>query len=65
MRILLVVSDLFRSSGGVARYCRLLCKALGESPQVTVLDVIAYYIKNENQCKKYPVKNFLYRIFKN
>jgi hypothetical protein len=51
MRILLVVSDLFRSSGGVARYCRLLCKALSESPQVTVLDVIAYYIKMKINAK--------------
>lgn len=47
MKVLLVVPDLFRNSGGIARYCRLLCKALSESPQVTVLDVIALHDSEE------------------
>lgn len=40
-RVLFLVPDLFVASGGIARYCRLVCKALSESPEISQLDVIA------------------------
>ena len=41
LRILFLVPDLFGAPGGIARYSRLVCKALGESPLVEQLDVVA------------------------
>jgi phosphatidyl-myo-inositol dimannoside synthase len=43
MRVLFLTPDIFRQSGGIARYCRLACKALGDAPQVGRVDVVSLH----------------------
>lgn len=43
MRILFLAPDVFRNSGGIARYCRLVCKALSDSHEVERIDVVSLH----------------------
>ncbi len=41
MRVLFLVPDLFRESGGIARYCRLMYKAMSSSVEISQVDVVS------------------------
>lgn len=43
MKVLYLLPDLFRASGGIARYARLVVRALSESPRVEQLDVLVLH----------------------
>lgn len=43
MRVLFLTPDVFRHSGGIARYCRLACKALSDSEEVKRVDIVSLH----------------------
>lgn len=43
MKILFLAPDVFRESGGIARYCRLMYKAMIGHPDITKIDVISLW----------------------
>jgi glycosyltransferase involved in cell wall biosynthesis len=49
MRVLFIASDVFRQSGGIARYCRLTSKSLNDSEQIERLDIVSLHDSAEQE----------------
>lgn len=48
MKVLFLAPDLFCESGGIARYCRLMYKAMVGSADITKIDIVSLWDKEED-----------------